>query len=83
MVAEQERRASELAACFAMSFPAVSKHIKVLERARLVKRDVDGRIHRFTFNEKTMKQAHDWIATYQQFWSDRLDSLETFLQKNE
>ena len=81
MVAEQQRQASELAASFDMSFPAVSKHIKVLERAQLVRRDVEGRIHRFSFNEKTMKQAYDWLAYYQQFWSNSLDNLESFLKK--
>ena len=82
MVATEERRASELAECFDMSFPAVSKHIKVLERANLVKRDVEGRVHRFTFKEESMKQAYDWLTYFKKFWSESLDGLDAFLSKS-
>lgn len=81
MVATEEKRASELAECFDMSFPAVSKHLKVLERAKLVKRDVKGRVHRFTFKEEDMKQAYDWLTDFKQFWSESLDGLDAFLRK--
>ena len=81
MVATEEKRASELAECFDMSFPAVSKHLKVLERAKLVKRDVKGRVHRFTFKEEDMKQAYDWLTDFKLFWSKSLDGLDAFLTK--
>ena len=83
MVAQKEKRASELAESFQISFPAVSKHVKVLEQAQLIQRRVDGRMHRFRFNEKTMKKAYDWIAFYQRFWTERLDRLATFLEHQE
>ena len=81
MVATERRRATELAECFDMSFPAVSKHIKVLERAKLLDRDIEGRIHRFTLNEENMKQAYDWLTYFKQFWSESLDGLDAFLSK--
>lgn len=83
LVAKQERQASELAQAFQISFPAVSKHLKVLEKAQLIQRDINGRFHRFHFNEKTMKKAYDWIALYRKFWTERLDSLAAFLENQE
>lgn len=83
MVADRDRQASELAATFEMSFPAVSKHLKVLESAGLIGRDVQGRIHRFRLRSEAMKQAHDWIHDYEKFWQANLDQLDTFLNRKE
>jgi DNA-binding transcriptional ArsR family regulator len=79
LVSAQERQASEIAASFKVSFPAVSKHLKVLEEAELISRRVQGRVHRFRIRPRTMKRAHDWLEDYAPFWSTNLDQLEKYL----
>ena len=74
---------SELASPFAMSLPAVSKHLKVLEAAGLLSRTRHGRVHRCALNAAPMKQASDWMSDYQHFWESQLDSLEDFLARGE
>ena len=71
----------ELAEPFAMSLPAVSKHVRVLERAGLVRRTIDGRIHRCALQRKRLKDANDWIERYTSFWADTLDALAAFVEK--
>ena len=81
-VAERPHTVSELAQPFNMSLNAVSKHLKVLERAQLITRQKQGRTHYCKLDAKTMKFADDWLQFYEQFWNERLDSLEQFLQQN-
>lgn len=64
LVAESPRRASDLAHRFDMSFPAVSKHIKVLEKAGFVKRSIVGREHHIGIDEESMIKARQWIEEY-------------------
>ncbi len=71
----------ELAAPFEMSLPAVSKHLKVLERAGLLARDRQGRVHRCRLDPEPMRQADDWIGHYRRFWEERLDALDEYLQQ--
>lgn len=80
-LAEGEAQVTELAEPFGMSLPAVSKHLKVLEKASLIRRHVDGRIHRFSVNPEPMVSAKSWIETYQQFWEQQLDALGAFLDQ--
>ncbi|HEB59217.1 MAG TPA: ArsR family transcriptional regulator [Gammaproteobacteria bacterium] len=80
-LAEGEAQVTELAEPFGISLPAVSKHLKVLEKARLIRRHRDGRIHRFTVNPEPIASAMSWIETYQRFWERQLDALGTFLEK--
>lgn len=80
-LAEGEAQVTELAEPFGMSLPAVSKHLKVLEKASLIQRHVDGRIHRFSVNPEPMASAKSWIETYQQFWEQQLDALGAFLEQ--
>lgn len=70
---------SELAAPFEMSKPAVSKHLKVLREAGLLVREIDGRHHRCSLRSEPLRQASEWISTYDRFWSSGLDGLEAFL----
>jgi DNA-binding transcriptional ArsR family regulator len=74
-----ETSVSELAEPYAMSLPAVSKHLRVLERAGLVTRKKSGRVHRCRLVSRPMKDAALWIEDYRQFWEAQLDSLEEFL----
>lgn len=75
-----EARVTELAAPFAISLNSVSKHIRILERARLVHRRVVGREHILSFDPTPLAQASTWIHEQQAFWSRRLDALEAALQ---
>ncbi len=70
----------ELAEPFAMSLPAVSKHIRVLERAGLVRRTIDGRIHRCALERRRLEEANRWIARYTELWSETLDALAAFVE---
>jgi DNA-binding transcriptional ArsR family regulator len=72
---------SELAAPFDMSLPAVSKHIRVLERAGLVRRTVDGRVHHCALHGKTLRSAAGWLDDYRVFWDDTLAALAAFVEE--
>lgn len=75
-LAEGELSVSGLAAPHAMSLAAASKHIRALEKADLIKRRIVGRTHYCRLNPDTMAEAHEWLAYYEHFWSQRLDALE-------
>ena len=66
-----------------MSLNAVSKHIKVLERAGLVRREIQGRIHRLYLTPSALEAADGWVAHYRRFWEARLDSLVAWLVRTE
>jgi DNA-binding transcriptional ArsR family regulator len=82
-IARRERSVGELAAPFDMSFAAVSKHVKVLERARLVQREKRGTFYYLRLNPKALKPANQWLSYYSQFWEEKLDSLKQFLEKDQ
>jgi len=67
---------TELAGLFPVSLPAVSRHLKVLERAGLVRRRVDGRIHRLALKTGPFERVADWVSHYRDFWTARLEALE-------
>ncbi len=71
---------TELARPFAMTLPGVGKHIRVLERARLVSRTVDGRIHRCSLAPEPLQEAEQWLSHYRTFWMDTLDSLARYVE---
>lgn len=81
MVAEKECTVSEMAEPFNVSLNAISKHIKVLEKAGLIDRTVDGRIHRCKMDARPLDQATALIAHYQKFWEDRFDQIEKYLKQ--
>jgi len=72
---------TELAAPFPTSLNAVSKHLRVLERAGLLTRVVRGREHHCFINPLPLKGAMKWVAFYQRFWNDRLEALDDFLTR--
>src|ERR671911_1650238 len=78
-----EARVTELARPFAMSLNSVSKHIRVLERADLVRRRRAGREHLLSFNPQPLDEAAAWIETQRAFWTARLDALERELSRPE
>ena len=75
-LASGERTVSQLAQPFAISLAAASKHIKVLENAGMIRREVRGRTHLCRLDPGPLASAHEWLSFYERFWSSRLDLLE-------
>jgi DNA-binding transcriptional ArsR family regulator len=78
-----EARVTDLARPFAISLNSVSKHIRMLERADLVRRRRAGREHLLSFNPQSLDEAAAWIETQRAFWTARLDALERELNQPE
>jgi DNA-binding transcriptional ArsR family regulator len=79
LLAEGELNVGSLAERFPISLNGVSKHVKVLERAGLVERSVQGREHRLRLNAEPLQEAARWLEHYRTFWNNRLGALEAFL----
>jgi DNA-binding transcriptional ArsR family regulator len=78
-LAQGETSVSELAQPFRMSLAAVTKHLRVLDRAGLLEHHKDGRVRRCRLHPQPLKNAAEWIAFYQRFWEDQFDALEEFI----
>jgi DNA-binding transcriptional ArsR family regulator len=78
-LADKEHSIADLSAPFDISKSAVTKHIKVLEKAGLLKRTVDGRVHHCRLAVDPLHAASDWMAFYQKFWHTKLDALDSYL----
>ena len=76
-------RIGELGEPFAMSKPAISKHMKVLDRAGLIERSVVGREHHCSLKKQTLREAEDWLNYHREFWEARLSELDSFLAKQQ
>lgn len=76
-----EARVTELAEPFDVSLAAVSKHVRILERAGLVRRTVLGRDHWIAIDPDPLGEASGWLEEYRAFWEHRLDALESMLRK--
>lgn len=81
-LAGSELTVGELAEPLTMSLAAASKHIKVLERAGLVRRTVDGRRHVCRLEPAPLASASDWLGFYERHWNERLDALEALFRAN-
>ena len=75
-----DARVTEVADDFPISLNSISKHIKILERAGLVRREVIGRDHFLSLNAAPLAEAAAWIDHYSTFWEDRLAALESFVK---
>ena len=73
-----QRRVTDVAEPFEMSLAAVSKHVRMLERAGLVRRARRGREHILTLDARPLRQVVRWTSRYERFWNERLDRLESF-----
>ena len=80
-LAEGERNLSELAAPLRMSFPAASKHVRVLERARLVRRRVVGRTHLCRIEGRPLGDANAWLERYRRHWEGAFQRLDALLDE--
>jgi len=72
---------TDLARPHAMSLPAISKHLGVLEKAGLLRRRRYGRIHEMHLKAEPLKQAAQWVAEYRKFWEGSLDRLADYLER--
>ena len=78
-----ERTVGQLADPFAISLAAASKHIKALESAGLIRREVRGRTHHCRLEPGPLAGAHEWLGFYERFWTSRLDALERLLREDD
>lgn len=78
-----QRTVSQLAEPFSISLAAASKHIKALEKAGLIRREVKGRTHLCRLDAAALSQAHEWLSFYERFWGGRLDELERLLREDD
>ncbi|MDP9423426.1 MAG: metalloregulator ArsR/SmtB family transcription factor [Pseudomonadota bacterium] len=78
-----EKSVGELAEPFAMSFAGASKHVKVLEEAGLIRRQVRGRTHVCSLEPGPLASADQWLRHYERFWTGRLDALERLLRDDD
>ncbi len=80
-LAHGDRCVTDLARPHRMSLPAVSKHLRVLERAGLIRRQRCGRVHQLKLEATPMKEAQQWIEKYRRFWEQNLDRLDNYLKQ--
>jgi DNA-binding transcriptional ArsR family regulator len=78
-VAKSSYTVTELAKPFSISAPAISRHLKVLERARMIERMKTGKFHRFRVRTQPLRQAQSVLEQLAEFWNNRLDNLGKFL----
>src|SRR5690242_5144249 len=71
----------ELAEPFAMSRPAISKHLRVLERAGLVRTDREGRVSRCALDASGLREASSWVDQYRVFWENQLEALARYAER--
>lgn len=82
-LAREPQKVGELAEPFDISLAAASKHIKVLERAGLVERSIEGRTHLCRLRVRPLHAGIEWLRHYERFWKGRLDALESLLREDD
>lgn len=82
-LAARERTIGELAEPFRMSFAAASKHVRVLERAGLLRRRIEGRSHVCRIVSAPLAAANDWLRHYERFWRGQFEALEAALEEED
>jgi DNA-binding transcriptional ArsR family regulator len=80
-LARRPMSVGEMSEGFAISQPGISKHVKVLEQAGLLKREVIGRVHRCKLEPKAIEAASTWIDDQRRFWNGALDRLDAYLAR--
>ena len=76
-------RVTDIAQPYSMSLNSVSKHLRILERAKLVRREIRGRDHWMHFDQESLTHARNWADSVLRFWESRLESLEASLEADE
>jgi DNA-binding transcriptional ArsR family regulator len=80
-LARGEASVGELARPFQVSLPAISKHLRALEEAKLIGRRKLGRTHRIHLEARRLREAAEWIRRHEEFWRSRLDALQAYLER--
>ena len=80
---ERDLSIGELSAPFDLKKPTISRHIRSLEEARLIRRQVSGRVHYCRIDPDGIAELHRWLDRYQRFWTGQLDALDRFLTEPE
>ncbi len=80
-LAQGEMTVAELSEPFDVSAPAISKHLRVLERAGLLQQEKQGRVRRCQLVAEPLKEAAEWVEAYRRFWEGQLDRLEEYLDQ--
>lgn len=80
MLSHESKSVNAIAEKFNISRPAISKHLRILERSKLVTQKKEGRERYYRFNPKPMKAVFDWFKFYDKFWDDKLNSLKLFVE---
>jgi DNA-binding transcriptional ArsR family regulator len=78
---DSDARVTEIAGEFPLSLNSISKHIRMLERAGLLRRSIVGRDHVLSLNAGPMAEAQAWIEQYRRFWEDRLAALDAYITR--
>ena len=78
---EGERNVSDLLAPFSISQPAVSKHLRILREAKLVRSRKDGRERLYAIEPRKLRQVYDWVSHFEKYWDQKLDALGDYLDK--
>lgn len=79
-LAQGEATVSEIAAPFSISLPAISRHLRVLERAALISQRRDGQFRKYTLNTRGIRDTSEWLEFYRHFWSESFERLDTHLR---
>jgi DNA-binding transcriptional ArsR family regulator len=82
LVREGEKNVSELVEPFSISQPAVSKHLRILRQAGLVRSRSEGRLRFYAVEARRLRQVHDWVSHFEMYWDEKLDALDSYLQRN-
>lgn len=82
-LSQGEHTVSELAEPFDMSLPAISKHLRILEKSGLIHRRKEGRTHYLSLLASPMQTASEWLQNYRQFWDDSFDALAQLVEERE
>src|SRR3984893_19395584 len=80
-LAEHPATINEIAKPFPVSLNTISKHVMVLERVGLVRREIRGREHHCYIDPRPLREADEWLEHYRQFWQERLDALEAYVAR--
>lgn len=80
-LARRPMTVGEIAAEFPISQPAISKHVRVLERSGLLAREIDGRVHRCALSPEAMATAATWLEKQRAYWNNALDRLDALLER--
>ncbi|MCI0449810.1 MAG: metalloregulator ArsR/SmtB family transcription factor [Chlorobi bacterium] len=80
LLSKETMHVNAIAENFKISRPAVSKHLRILERSKLVRHNKEGRENYYTFNPKPMKAVFDWLKYFDNFWDRKLNSLKLFVE---